>query len=555
MTVPSRDVPPMADAGAPAAGGRRPGVASRTVRALSRRWRESVGVRVITTTLSLSLLVVALLGAYLYGAIGTGLETDRLNQAQAEAQQLTRVAQAKFDSLSATSVNDLYIQAREIVRQNLVLPAPDTSRYVILMRSIDNTNPGVIGVNASPGLTAASVPMDLRTALAKDPKHEQTKFIDIVDPATSRPVTALIVGSRIRITTIGSYDLYFVYPMTREATTLARFARSFSVASVILALLVSLIAWVVTRQVVIPVGRAAAAAERLAAGDLNERLQARGHDELAALGTSFNAMADSLQAQIHQLEGLSRVQQRFVSDVSHELRTPLSTVRMAADLIFDTREDFTAPVARSAELLHAELDRFEELLTDLLEISRFDAGAAVLDLEPTDVRAIVEKVLADNARLAELSGSQVRLEASGPAIADIDGRRVERILRNLFVNALEYGEGQPVVVHVATNDTAVAVVVEDHGVGLRPGEASLVFTRFWRADPARTRTTGGTGLGLAIALEDARLHGGWLQAWGEIGVGSRFRLSLPRHHDIPLGVSPLSLSPERRSLRAELAGS
>ena len=135
-------------------------------------------------------------------------------------------------------------------------------------------------------------------------------------------------------------------------------------------------------------------------------------------------------------------------------------------------------------------------------------------------------------------------------VADVDPRRVERILRNLVVNALEHGDGHPVTVHLSGNDSAVAVVVEDHGVGLRPGEASLVFNRFWRADPARARTTGGTGLGLAISLEDARLHNGWLQAWGEPGVGSRFRLTLPRHQDSPIVSSPLSLSPSTRRRKA-----
>jgi two-component system sensor histidine kinase MtrB len=121
---------------------------------------------------------------------------------------------------------------------------------------------------------------------------------------------------------------------------------------------------------------------------------------------------------------------------------------------------------------------------------------------------------------------------------------VERILRNLVVNALEHGDGRPVEIALSGDDAAVAVTVRDHGVGLRPGEAALVFNRFWRADPARARTTGGTGLGLAISLEDARLHDGWLQAWGEPGEGSCFRLTLPRRIGSPIVESPLPLRPE-----------
>ncbi len=134
-------------------------------------------------------------------------------------------------------------------------------------------------------------------------------------------------------------------------------------------------------------------AERLAAGRLEERMQVRGTDDLARLAISFNQMASNLQRQIRRLEELSRLQRRFVSDVSHELRTPLTTVRMAADLLHESRDDFDPISRRSVELLQNELNRFEELLADLLEISRFDAGAAALDLDEVDLRDIVLRVL------------------------------------------------------------------------------------------------------------------------------------------------------------------
>ena len=155
--------------------------------------------------------------------------------------------------------------------------------------------------------------------------------------------------------------------------------------------------------------------------------------------------------------------------------------------------------------------------------------------------------------IADRRGSAISVKAEGDCVAEIDSRRVERILRNLVVNAVEHGEGRPVEIAVAGNDSAVAVLVRDHyGVGLRPGEGSLVFNRFWRADPARARTTGGTGLGLAISLEDARLHDGWLQAWGEPGVGC-FRLTLPRRAGVPIDDSPLPL-PQSPHTAAEGAG-
>jgi two-component system sensor histidine kinase MtrB len=147
--------------------------------------------------------------------------------------------------------------------------------------------------------------------------------------------------------------------------------------------------------------------------------------------------------------------------------------------------------------------------------------------------------------LAERHETQVVINAPDePITVDMDARRVERILRNLVGNALDHGEGKPVIVTVGADDDAVAVTVRDHGVGLRPGQAALVFNRFWRGDPSRSRLTGGTGLGLAIALEDARLHDGWLQAWGEPGHGAQFRLTLPKHAGHTLLHSPLPLVPD-----------
>jgi two-component system sensor histidine kinase MtrB len=255
-------------------------------------------------------------------------------------------------------------------------------------------------------------------------------------------------------------------------------------------------------------------------------------------------MAASLQKQIRQLEELSRVQRRFVSDVSHELRTPLTTVRMAGDVLYDARERFDPVTARAAELLQKELDRFELLLTDLLEISRFDAGAAVLDLEDVNLVDLAHRVADSTRPLAERRGIRVVVRDPGrPCVSEVDVRRVERIVRNLVSNAIDHAEGRDVEILVGADDHAAALAVRDHGVGLSEGEAQMVFNRFWRADPARARSTGGTGLGLAISREDANLHGGWLQAWGEPGLGAQFRLTLPRRAGDPVTSSPLPLVP------------
>jgi two-component system sensor histidine kinase MtrB len=233
-----------------------------------------------------------------------------------------------------------------------------------------------------------------------------------------------------------------------------------------------------------------------------------------------------------------------VGDVGHELRTPLTTVRMAGDVLHDARASFDPVTARAAELLQMELDRFENLLADLLEISRFDAGAAVLELEDTNLCDVAYRVVAATSPMALQRGVTVSIVDDGVFMAEADVRRVERIVRNLVTNAIDHADSGGVTVRLASDGAATALTVRDHGIGLQPGQSSMVFNRFWRGDPARARTTGGTGLGLAIALEDARLHGGWLQAWGTPGDGAQFRLTLPRRAGDPLTHSPLPLVPK-----------
>ncbi|HEV7173768.1 MtrAB system histidine kinase MtrB [Pedococcus sp.] len=512
---------------------------------LAHTWRSSLQFRVVSSTMLLGLAVVLVLGTYLFQSISDGLEQDRMSSAQVETARLDTDVQGKFDeTTAATNTPSLNLFAQTVIK-GAATPGGDTDRQLVFTRSLGNTSPALLNTVLSGRAGLASIPAELREAVRRDPHHQQVQLTTVPDSqGGSQTVAAVVVGSQIDVPVAGKYDLYAVYPMQREEATLGLVTRTFTLGGFFLVLLVGAVAWVVTRQVVNPVRRAAMVAERLSSGRLNERMGSRGEDDLARLAKSFNAMADSLQTQIRQLEGLSRLQQRFVSDVSHELRTPLTTIRMAADLIHDSRVDFEPAVSRSAELLHHELDRFEELLADLLEISRFDAGAARLDAEVTDLRVTVGRAVDAAQPVADRWGSVIKVEASGATDAEIDARRVERILRNLVVNALEHGDGRPVEIALSGDDAAVAVTVRDHGVGLRPGEAALVFNRFWRADPARARTTGGTGLGLAISLEDARLHDGWLQAWGEPGEGSCFRLTLPRRIGSPIVESPLPLRPE-----------
>jgi two-component system, OmpR family, sensor histidine kinase MtrB len=503
-------------------------------------WRRSLQLRVVTATILLGVIVVTSLGSYLYFRIADGLVQDRVRAARAEAARASQEAQDYLNAIDHTDSSGLNLAAYDIVQQ---LASVEDQRDVILLR--ERGRPGESTVSdLSTGRVTKAIPDNLRAAVVASPRQQQWRFVSLRYEGQTRQDPGVAIGSVVQIPVAGQYELYFVFSLQREAATADLVRRTFVIGGFVLVLLVGAVAYVVTRQVVSPVRRAVIVAERLSSGRLTERMTTKGEDDLARLGASFNTMAANLQDQIRRLEDLSRVQQRFVSDVSHELRTPMTTIRMAGEILHDSRHDFTPSVARSAELLQTQLDRFESLLADLLEISRFDAGAAALDPEPVELHDVVTRAVEASQPLAERRGSRVTIEGiDGPCIATMDPRRVERIMVNLVVNAIEHGEGRPVTVRLAASPDAVAVAVEDRGVGLREGESELVFNRFWRADPARARTSGGTGLGLAIALEDARLHGGWLQAWGEPGKGSVFRLTLPREAGHVVTSSPLALGP------------
>jgi two-component system sensor histidine kinase MtrB len=501
-----------------------------------RQWRRSLQLRVVVTTLVVSGIVVLLLATLLIDQVGRGLVQAKTRSALAEVQLNVGQTETQLQLLGAdcSSVECAEDRLSGIAQALSDRGATDGLYDVLLLGSEQNKR--FVG----PAVSVNDVPPDLTARLT----DTSSTLYEYVDPKHSPPV--LVVGSVVFAPIVGQYRLYHVFPLSAEERTLGLVRRTAAIAGVLLVFLLALIALLVTRQVVSPVRLAARTAERLASGLLEERMTVRGEDELARLATTFNGMAEALQRQIRQLEDLSRLQRRFVSDVSHELRTPLTTVRMAADVLHEGRQTYTPAAARSAELLQAELDRFESLLVDLLEISRYDAGAASLDTEDVDVVALVHRVVDQVSGLAANKGSELDLSAvpRTPVLAEVDHVRVERVLRNLLVNAVDHSEGGPVELAVGGDEHAVAIVVRDHGLGLKPGEAGLVFTRFWRGDPSRARTTGGTGLGLAIALEDVRLHGGWLQAWGEPGVGAAFRITLPRKAAATFDVSPLPLRPE-----------
>jgi two-component system sensor histidine kinase MtrB len=508
------------------------------------RWRTSIQMRVIGSVFMSSLLVLLALGFVLTSFVTQQLLNSKHDAATEEIDRARSVVETQFRNSDTSNPLPLRISAaRAALTDRTSGSGGETTAgvgtvYEAVLIASDLSGNDV----ASP--EGVAIPDSLRKFVQHGQVTTQYATISESDGVHK----ALIVGSPVS-SDIQGVELYLVMPLDNEESSLALIRGLLSAGGVVLLVLLVVIAWVFSQQLTVPVRTASRIAERFAAGHLRERMAVDGEDEVARLAISFNEMAESLSHQIRQLEDFGSLQQQFTSDVSHELRTPLTTVRMASDLIHDNAEDLDPVTRRASELMNAELDRFEMLLGDLLEISRHDAGVANLSLETVDVRGAVRSPLEQVRAIADEIGCEIQLDLpEEPVMVPVDSRRVERILRNLLANAVDHSEGRPVRVTMRTGGGSLAVTVVDHGMGLKPGESDLVFNRFWRSDPSRERRTGGTGLGLAIAKEDAQLHGGRLEATGEEGIGACFRLTLPLVPGDVVTTSPLPLEIDREAV-------
>ncbi|MEY2778668.1 MAG: hypothetical protein RL008_764 [Actinomycetota bacterium] len=505
---------------------------------LKQSWNKSLSLRIISTTFIVSTVLVTIIGLVLINRVSTGIlsakEASSLTEASSainEAQKVVTATDTGAGEPTLSVVVDTAVTA-------LAVRAGQSGLYDVLFLASSEISKQGLPERGTNLVSENSVSDELKSRVEQADKllwaYTEIKYLD------GRNIPGLVVGAPIQINNVGTYSLFLLFPLDKEEETIGIIRSAVLATGIFLIFGLLILVWYLTRSVLAPVRKTANAAEKLRMGLLNERVPVSGEDDLAKLAGSFNSMAASIQQQIGQLEQMSRLQKRFVSDVSHELRTPLTTVRMAADVLYESRDQYTGETARAAELLSTQIERFEILLSQLLEISRFDAGVADLSLSSINIRDLIEKTADSLSNLLAKQETPVVITGTAPNI-DLDQRRIERVLRNLISNASEYGEGKPIEVEIGSDDDAIAVVVKDKGAGLKPGESSLVFNRFWRADPARARTTGGTGLGLAIALEDARLHSGWLDAWGAPGKGTMFRLTLPRNPEKLLARSPLSI--------------
>lgn len=510
-------------------------------RQVFRLWKRSLQFRAASLSVLLTAVAIIGTGIYMSVTIGNDLFNSRLEQVLTQSKRAEDVAQRIFDS---AVINDR-AGMTSVVSSALVGIRDASSSSLLAFYRSPSTSASVLAPQEfmSPDLSNVTIDPVLRAHVnaGRGSQYWQSVTLNVA----GKSVPGVLVGSAIAIPAVGDYELYVAYSFAESEQTLTLIMQVLWIAGLALIILVGVISWFIGRLVVGPIKVTAETSQKIASGDLSARVPEVGEDVLSVLAHNFNEMARSMQRQVTNLEDLSNMQQRFVSDVSHELKTPLTTIRLVSDFLYDKREQFDPAVLESVNALHSGVDRFQGLLADLLEISRYDAGTVRLDLEPTTMVRLVEDVVDSLQSIADERGSVVVIDApGGHGDVLVDPRRVRRIVTNLVANALEHGEGKPIRIEIDSTREAIAIVVDDHGVGMTAEQVTQVFDRFYRADPARQRTIGGTGLGLAISLEDARIHNGTIDVWAQPGAGARFRLTLPRKPSQKWLESPLPLSRE-----------
>lgn len=511
----------------------------RLVRLARESWRTSLRLRMMLVSLMLSAVAVGLIGGVLSYTIQQNLFETRRTEIIAEAASVTGNVQSVFDGAMDTDGN-IDVERANTVAQSTVRTSTNSPGLVgfAILREANQVTESILASTSSIGFPVEVVTQSLRDAVRDD--RSSVHYQSVALPDGSPGIAA---SANVDVPTSGRYDLVLVYDLSDVQGNLRFVQSALVLGGIFFVIVTGWIVWTVTTRSIKPIVITAQTAERFASGNLGERIEVDGEDITATLATSFNKMAEAIEGQITRLATLSTLQQQFVSDVSHELRTPLTSIKLAGNMIFDRRAEFGPDTARAAEILHQQLEKFEVTLAELLELSRFDAGAAELETEPVAPATLVASSIDAVGSLAKDRGTEIRLHApGGHTEVELDARRVRRIMQNFLANAIDHGEERPIDVWVDSSKEAVGIAVRDHGIGMTADHVQRVFDRFWRADPSRERRTGGTGLGLAIALEDAHLHGGTIDVWSEPGEGACFRLTIPRDgaRDV---VSPVGLPP------------
>ena len=488
--------------------------------------RGSLQIRmVLLATISALLIGIVFMTASLY-SVRASLLNQVLRQAQADfAAELNR-AQGGLDSADISGDEGSYQKLVVNMAANVQNEGAPNMVGVFIWPD-DSTARRFVPVSTAPGDSDLISP-EIRNAVASNGSHSYSQMINTADKG-QYPVPGIVMGAMLKPTTTGGIEFYAIYSFADQQRSVLSVQMALLAVSVVTSVMMGIIVFLALHSVIRPVTKVAGAAKGLAQGESDIRVTEDRTDELGTLQRSFNVMADSINEKIGQLEEAEAYQRRFVSDVSHELRTPVTTIRMATDLLFKSRDDLDPSKRRTVELLDKQVSRFASMLEDLLEISRYEAGQTSLNPDLCDACDLVRNVVQQVAQIARTKGVSVNaILPDCKVMISVDVSRCTSILRNLVNNAIDFAEDGPVQLRLAASDRSVVFSVRDWGTGIAPEDLTHIFERFWRADPSRSRLTGGTGLGLSIAMDNANLMHGLLEVRSQVGQGTWFLLTLPR---------------------------
>lgn len=428
----------------------------------------------------------------------------------------------RLETAAAAVATDLGQSLDDAAARNVTVLSPEVRNTQVIQpaaaRGARIHNATVTILNDAGQQVAYATPLDSRALESQGLSRDSD-----VRPADAEKGVQFLGGPRI------TYTVYVSEPYTNRAETLQQI-QSALVGAGLLALIASLITGVMAaRSITAPIGRLRRVAARIGQGSLDERAVPSGVLEVDELGQQFNVMADRLSGTLRMLEADRDRLREFVADVSHELRTPIAALRMYTELL----EDETLDDATRRELLERSVEqigRLEWLSTNLLDLSRIDAGIYPLDIREGDIRDPIQTVVQALSEVALERGVALDSVVPGHAVElRFDRERMVQLLTNLVGNALKFTPRDGAVsVELAEADDAVTIEVRDTGPGITAEELPHIFDRFYRGTNTGEARASGSGLGLAIVRSIVEMHGGEIDVASALGEGTQFRITLPR---------------------------
>lgn len=459
--------------------------------------------------------LVALTAAVSASAIAYWLNRDAV---------LTRTQNAALDEFRKSLKDDTdplpSVPTCPELRDAATRMADNTQKYEVLLITRTRGGGSCSAASDKDLFTLDVVPASLRRAVDQKRsvgKGNASPYHLYWQRITLHGTPYLVGGARVNG---GGPTGYLLKSLDTERQDLNSLAWSLGIATALALIGAALLAQAAAATVLRPVRRLGEAAHRLGEGHLDTRLQVSGSDELANLSHTFNRAAERLQKRVAELSAREASSRRFVADMSHELRTPLTAITAVTEVLEEEADSLDPMIAPAVQLVVSETRRLNDLVENLMEVTRFDAGTARLVLDDVDVADQVTACIDARAWL-----DAVELDAARGIVARLDPRRLDVILANLIGNALKHG-GSPVRVSVRTEGDELLVKVRDHGPGIPEDVLPHVFDRFYKASASRPRSEG-SGLGLSIAMENAHIHGGDISAANSPDGGAVFTLRLP----------------------------